>query len=108
APDSAAPSAMAYRGSLLALGLASIVAIFLFVRPPESESTVDEPRPVVTNTPAFQATATPTSEGNPGGAPTEAGRPTTTIATPTATPPPTAEPTPPGTSYTVQPGETLT
>lgn len=106
APDSAAPSAMAYRGSLVALGLASVVAVFLFIRPPQSPSIVDEPRPVTTNTPAFQSTATPTTTGASGDA-TPTSRPTTTIATPTATVPPTTEPSPGGTSYTVQPGETL-
>lgn len=106
APDSAAPSAMAYRGSLVALGLASMVAVFLVIRPPETASTVDEPRPVVTNTPAFDATATQTPAGG-GGEVSPTSRPSTTIATPTATTQPTAEPSPESTTYTVQPGETL-
>jgi cell division septation protein DedD len=105
APESAAPGAMAYRGSLVALGLASIVAVFLLVNPPQDAATVDEPRPVATNTPAFQSTATPTPE-NGNGAPA---RPTTTIDTPTPQPEePTPTPAASGeTTYTVQLGDTL-
>lgn len=108
APDSAAPSAMAYRGSLVALGLASAVAVFLFIRPPESASTIDEPRTVATSTPAFDATATATAPGG-GPATSPTSRPTTTIATPVPTAQPTVagSPTRPATTYTVQPGETL-
>lgn len=78
APEAATPTALAYRGSLVALGLASIVAIFLLVDPPESPASMAEPETMATNTPAFEATATPT-EPAPGGS----GQPTTTIATPT-------------------------
>lgn len=88
APESAAPTAFAYRGSLLALAVASFVAIFLFVRPPEDEAALPPPRPVATNTPAFDSTATPTPTIDPATQPTQL--PTTTIATAT----PTAEPEP--------------
>lgn len=107
APESAAPTAFAYRGSLLALAAASFVAIFLFLRPPEDEASAPAPRPVATNTPAFDSTATPTPQGGTGN-PTQL--PTTTIATPTpiAEPEPTDEPTPAGMQeHTVQAGDTL-
>jgi len=110
APDSAAPSALAYRGSLVALGLATAVAAFLIIRPPQSASTVDEPRPVVTNTPAFQQTATPTALGGGGATTPTSSRPTTTIATSTPTTEATVEPTQGsggGTSYTILPGDSL-
>lgn len=108
APDSAVPAALAYRGSLVALGLASLVAIFLIVNPPQDGASVDEGRSEATNTPVFEATATATPSG-------AGAQPTTTIATPT----PPVEPTPadgegdndddPGetTTYTVQPGDSL-
>lgn len=83
-PDSATPTALAYRGSLIALGIASLVAVFLLVSPPESPASLDEPETVATSTPAVDATATPTvatDDGENGdGAESE---PTTTIATPT-------------------------
>lgn len=108
APESAAPTAFAYRGSLLALAVASFVAIFLFVRPPEDQAATPGPRPLATNTPAFDATATLTPEGGPNGSATQL--PTTTIATatPTPEPEPTAAPTTTGGGeHTVEPGDTL-
>lgn len=104
APESAAPTAFAYRGSLLALAVASFVAIFLFVRPPEDEAALPPPRPVATNTPAFDstATATPTSDST---APTQL--PTTTIATPTPTPEPEPTEAPAGQEHVVEAGDTL-
>ena len=59
-PESATPSAAMYKGSVLALAVASLIAIFLLVRPPESESSADSVRPVATPTTALGATATPT------------------------------------------------
>jgi hypothetical protein len=101
APESAAPTAFAYRGSLLALAVASFVAIFLFIRPPEDEAALPPPRPVATNTPAFDSTATPTPDVNP------TQLPTTTIATPTPTPEPEPTEGPATQEHEVQAGDTL-
>lgn len=114
APASVAPTALAYRGSLVALGIASVVAIFLIISPPQDEAIIDDPRPVSTSTPAVEATATATpNEGSEQ-------RPTTTIATPTPNTDTGTEPgdmntdadadtddSPEGITYTVQPGDTL-
>ena len=64
APEAAAPTASAYRGAVLALVVGSVVALFLVIRPPESESAGDSPRTLATTTPAFLSTATPTRTGN--------------------------------------------
>jgi len=37
-PESATPSALVYRGSVLTLVIASLVALFLVLRPPEKET----------------------------------------------------------------------
>lgn len=100
APEAAAPTALAYRGAILSLVVGSLVALFLVIRPPESEGDGDTPRALATATPSFLATATPTPPGE---------------ATATATAPgPTAATTPSATSsvpaevtYTVQAGDTL-
>jgi hypothetical protein len=111
APESAAPAAVVYRGSIVALGLASIVAIFLLVSPPQDEAMVDEPQPVATNTPVFEATATPTPpDGNGAVDDGDRPRPTTVISTPTPAEPDEAEtpgPAPGETTYIIQPGDTL-
>ncbi|MBI2767809.1 MAG: LysM peptidoglycan-binding domain-containing protein [Chloroflexi bacterium] len=104
APESATPSAKVYRGSVLALVVASLLAVFLVVRPPESKSQQDAVRPLPTSTPAVAATATPT---RPGSAATKA---PTTAATAAPTSPTPASPTaaPSGErSYTVAQGDTL-
>lgn len=111
-PERTSPSPLLYRGSLLALVVGSFVALFLVLRPPESESNQEIVRDVATNTPAIQQTATPTP---PGGARTE----TPVVETPTpfdATPTPvdatpaeatlTPEPGAP-IEYTIQSGDTL-
>jgi LysM repeat protein len=100
APESAAPSAMAYRGALFALAVGTLVAVFLAISPPTSKSEADQARRLATPTPSFAATATPTRAGG---------------ATPraTATPPPPAATQAPATpaattsTYTVAPGDTL-
>jgi len=111
APESVTPTATVYRGSIVALGVASLVAVFLLIRPPEEASQEDQVRTVATPTPAFQVTATPTPEG---GQPTSVSTPPTTAATPgaeTPTPEPTAEPSPTEAAnpavYVVQPGDVL-
>jgi LysM repeat protein len=109
APESATPAAAVYRGSMVALGVASLVAIFLFLRPPEDHSRESPVRTIATATPAFQATATATPEG---AGPTTGGSSPTAAATPggeTATPESTAEPSPTAgpAVYVVEPGDTL-
>ncbi|MCK6564796.1 MAG: hypothetical protein L6Q80_08605 [Dehalococcoidia bacterium] len=63
APESATPSAIAFRGSIAALILGSAVAAFLVISPPQSKSKADPGRTIATSTPAVVATATPTRQG---------------------------------------------
>ncbi|MEP7214621.1 MAG: LysM peptidoglycan-binding domain-containing protein [Anaerolineaceae bacterium] len=104
APESATPSAAVYRGSVVALIVASLVAVFLLVRPPESKSSTDASRILATATSATGATATPTRPGS------TATRTSSAVAsaTPAAGTPAAASPT--GTAkktYTVREGDTL-
>lgn len=107
-PESATPSALVFRGSVLTLVIASLVALFLVLRPPEKETDNGVVRTVPTSTAAVSATATPTppvtrtasatttAAASPGASPSPAGSPTA-AATPT-----------PGTrSYIVRSGDTL-
>ncbi len=110
-PQAAAPGSLLYRGALVTLVVGSLIAVFLFIRPPESKSIADSVRTLATATPIGLATATPTP---PGGGPTRA-------ATAAATVPPTSAPsvsvtagTTPAASttaapktYTVKSGDTL-
>lgn len=113
-PESATPSALIYRGSVLTLVIASLVALFLVLRPPEKETDNGVVRTVPTSTAAVSATATPTppvtrtvtatttASASPGASPTPGGSPTpagSSTATTTATPGPK--------TYTVQSGDTL-
>lgn len=111
APESVAPSARMYRGSILALVAATFVAVFLFVRPPESKSHNDALRTVSTSTPSFGATATATRQGIvlPGKTATPQTQPAGTAVPGSPTAAPTAvSPTPGGLrSYTVKAGDTL-
>lgn len=99
--DSATPSALAYRGSILALALASLVTIFLLVRPPESDSATDEARPVATAT-AIGATATATPEGG-----AAAGRTVVPSTVAGASASPVVSPSPADTTHEVKSGDTL-
>lgn len=95
------PSAALYRGSLIALAVTTLVAVFLFVSPPESESSIEPPRTVAT------PTRTPTPSPTQGGATQATPSPSaqaTNAASPTAaaTASPGAEQT-----YTVASGDTL-
>ena len=95
-PERAAPSVWAYRGSIAALVLGSFLALFLVLRPPESESRAEPVRPVATATPSAQPTATP-EPSTPTPRPTPAPAtpvPATPEPTPVATPEPTPEPEP--------------
>ncbi|MGE3074725.1 MAG: LysM peptidoglycan-binding domain-containing protein [Dehalococcoidia bacterium] len=111
APEAAAPSGAVYRGSVLALVIATIVVVFLLVSPPETKSGNSLVRDLPTSTAAVAATATPTAPGN---ATQPTPRPGTQVpssvtpATPT-TPEPTVQgsPTPAGKTYVMQAGDTL-
>ena len=94
---------MAFRGALFTLVIASLVTVFLVIRPPESKTKADAPRFVATSTPVVAATATATPPRTPSG-------PTTTVRTPVATP--SAEPSVSATvaadtTYVVRAGDTL-
>lgn len=102
APEAAAPTAIAYRGAVLALVVGSVVAVFLVIKPPESKSGNDTPRVLATATTSFLSTATPTRQG---GDPSR-----TAVATATAGAQPTGTATAAtGTvrTYTVRDGDTL-
>ncbi len=101
-PDAGLPSTWTYRGALLALAVGSLVAVYLFISPPESKGKQDQPRPVSTPTPATGATATPTQ---PGSGTTRTPTPTLAItATPTGTLAPSVGAV---RTYTVRAGDTL-
>ena len=99
------PSSAVFRGSVVALVVATLVTIFLLVRPPESKSAQDTVRTLATPTPAFAATATATRPGTsqrtvtptPAGSATAAGSPTAGATASAAA----------SNTYTVRPGDTL-
>ena len=102
APESATPSAAVYRGSVVALIVASLVAVFLLVRPPESKSSADSSRILATATSATGATATPTRPGS------TATRTSSAVASATqGTSTPGASPSAVKKTYTVRAGDTL-
>ncbi len=86
-PTGALPSFLLYRGTLLALLLGTVVALWLLLKPPQeaSQSTFNIVQPTAT-----AAVRTPTSEAT---------------LTPNASP--TVTPTVGAIAYTVQPGDTL-
>ena len=122
-PASAIPSGAVFRGSLLALLVASILALWFLIQPPglpggEPGEEAVLPLPTITPaaltsptpTPPATPTATPTPSPTPSPTPTATPSPTpspTPEATPSPTPTPTPEP-PPFIEYEVQPGDTLT
>ncbi len=104
-PSGALPSFLLYRGSLLALLLGTVVALFLLLKPPQeaSQSSIKVIEPTATTV----SKATPA----PGGTPTGAAQ-ATPAETPAGTPGGSATPAPgtatPSTGeYTVQEGDTL-
>ena len=119
-PASAIPSGAVFRGSLLALLVASILALWLLIQPPGlpggepgEEAVLPLPTitPVALTSPTPTPTATPTATPTPTASPTAEATPSPTTSptpepTPTPTPTPTPEP-PPFTEYEVQPGDTL-
>ena len=118
-PSSAIPSGAVFRGALLALLVASVLALWLLIRPPgDEESGAQAGRATATRTPSPVATTVlPTSSvtpaGTPGISPTPGGTPgisPTPAGTSAATPTPAASPTPapsPFIEYTVQQGDSL-
>lgn len=113
-PTSALPSYRVYRGSLIALLIGSVFAVWLLVRPggeadqagPSSALAAVLPSGTPTRAATAQPTATPsrtaTGSPTPGGTPTAGPSATPPPATPTATPAPSTP-----TSYTVKSGDTL-
>jgi LysM repeat protein len=123
-PASAIPSGTVFRGSLLALLVASILALWLLIQPPGlpgGEPGEEAVLPLPTVTPAPLATTpalgspTATPRATPTATPGVTATVTTTVtaapsATPEAAPSPTPSPTPeppPFTEYEVQGGDTL-
>jgi LysM repeat protein len=84
------------------LGIASVLAIWLFIRPPEDKAPAAADRPASTATSTFSATATATA---PGDRPSPTA--TAVVLPATSTPVITPSPTPPTNTYEVQPGDTL-
>ena len=124
-PSSAIPSGAVFRGALLVLLVASVLALWLLIRPPgasDEESGAQAGQPTVTRTPTAAATTvlpsssvtptgtpggtpsvSPTPGGTPGISPTPGGTP---AATPTAAPSPTPAASP-FIEYTVKQGDSL-
>ena len=111
-PSSAIPSGALFRGALLALLVASVLALWLLIRPPgasDDESGAQAGQPSVTRTPTA-TTARPSPSvaptGTPGISPTPGGTPGAS-PTPGGTPTPAPSPTPAFEEYTVQQGDSL-
>lgn len=108
-PESATPSALVYRGSVLTLVVATAVALFLVFNPPEKPTDNGVIRTVPTSTAAVGATATPT----PPITRTPAATTTAAVSPPPGTSPTpggspvAATPTPGARTYVVQTGDTL-
>jgi LysM repeat protein len=123
-PASAIPSGAVFRGSLLALLVASVLALWLLIQPPGlpggeageeavlplptvTPAAVASPTPTPSATPTATATATPSPTASP--TPEATTSPTASVtpeATPTSVPTPTPEPSP-FIEYEVQSGDTL-
>lgn len=111
-PSLAMPSPRVYRGSLIALLLGSIFAVWLLVFPPVGADRDSPPASidgiVAGATPEPTATSEPTAEPTVAATPTPASTVAATAsATPEATAEPTAEPEPETVTYTVVPGDTM-
>jgi nucleoid-associated protein YgaU len=109
-PALAMPSPRIFRGSLIALLLGSVFAVWLLVLPPVGADQDSPPASSGLSTPAPTETAEPTAEAT---ATASATATSTAVATASATPDatetaePTAEATPQQTNYTVVPGDTM-
>ncbi|MCZ2108449.1 MAG: LysM peptidoglycan-binding domain-containing protein [Dehalococcoidia bacterium] len=113
-PEAATPSVMVFRGSIVALLVASLAAIFLVIRPPESKSTSSQVRTISTPTQQTSPTATPTPPGSgPSRTATAAGgtaKPATPATSATGTDAAgtaVASPSAAAKTYTVQAGDTI-
>jgi LysM repeat protein len=111
-PEAASPSAAVYRGSVLALVIASLITLFLIIRPPESRSATNLARDLPTATPAVNATATPTQRGGSSNSTPQPGTQVPSSVTPVsptaaASPGTTATATPSGKTYVMKQGDTL-
>lgn len=110
-PEAAVPSAAIYRGSILALVIATLVVVFLLVRPPETQSGTALVRELPTSTAAISATATPTGPGGAGQATPRPGTQVPSDETPgtpaPTTPGDTPAPTQGGNTYVMKQGDTL-
>ena len=109
-PSLAMPSPRIYRGSLIALLLGSIFAVWLLILPPAGADQDSPPASIggIVTAPSPTATAEPTTAAaaSPTTAPLETPSPTAT-AEATAPAEPTAAPTPQDVTYTVVPGDTM-
>lgn len=105
APEAAIPSATVFRGSLLLLVIASVVALFLWIDPPR-QGPGSSPVIATVTAPgqALGATATPTPSVAPGGSASPAA---STTQTAPATASAAATTTTAANSYTVVAGDTL-
>lgn len=125
-PASAIPSGTVFRGSLLALLVASILALWLLIQPPglpgeESGGEAVLPPPTTTPSPRATTPASVSPTATPSATPTQTATATATVtatptataagsATPQGTPSPVPTPTPqpsPFSEYLVQAGDTL-
>jgi len=115
-PASAIPSGTVFRGSLLALLVASILALWFLIQPPglpggESGGEAVLPLPTVTPSPRATTPAPASPTATPSATPTATATATATASpTPQVTPSPTPTATPqppPFTEYLVQQGDTL-
>lgn len=114
APESAVPSALVYRGSILTLVVATLVTVFLLVRPPAEKSQASLVRELPTSTTTINSTATPTpprTATQTGGSETPDATASIETATPGASPTTaeTVEPTPTAGPriHVVEAGDTL-
>jgi LysM repeat protein len=109
-PALAMPSPRVYRGSLIALLLGSVFAVWLLVLPPVGADRDQPPASIegIVSGPAPTTTATPeaTSITTPTPTPTSTPTPTATAA-PTAEATATAAPSETTTTYTVRSGDTM-
>ena len=115
-PDSALPSYRVYRGSLMALLIGSVFAVWLLVHPGGEANPAAPPAALAALLPTQAPLALPTQPPRapaPGASPTPAASPApnTTAApaaaTPARTATPTSTPTAANRTYTVKPGDTL-
>ncbi|HEU0072400.1 MAG TPA: LysM domain-containing protein [Dehalococcoidia bacterium] len=101
-PASGLPSFTLFRGSLLALLIGTILAVWLLIQPPGGESNAPQTGTIITPTPEASVEATPGLDATliPGGSPVAGGTPA-----PGTSPGPTTSG---GTgTYIVEPGDTL-